>query len=66
MVSLALSLVYDLQLNKPMGELSLLCRDENLPTPKQYTLEERRAVLAFFFLSSKSVPFSVCFPASTT
>lgn len=45
--------MYDLQLNKPMGEPSLLCREENLPTPKQYTLEERRAVLAFFFLSSK-------------
>jgi hypothetical protein len=60
LASMAKSLVFDLGLNKVPGEshLAACLKTPYLPPPKELTLEERRAVLACFLLTSQSVlPF---------
>lgn len=64
---LAISLVYDLRLNKPApNDLYMISAidagscDATLHAPPTRTLDERRAVLACFVLSSKSVQLTNC------
>jgi hypothetical protein len=57
LASLAKSLVFDLSLNKVPSEphIAACLKTSYLPHPREKTLEERRAVLACFLLTSQLV-----------
>lgn len=66
LASLAKSLVFDLGLNKVPAEpyIAACLKTQNYPAPREKTLEERRAVLACFYITSQSVAIA-CQPSTT-